>query len=355
MESISCEYASADVRMMGNDLYGASSRIQDGDELHSVYDFWHHDKHILLVISQAQNDLYHITKHSQYLINVSMHQRWKLTITSTSASPFPIHQSIIDPTRKPILDLRCMDASDIGSDGDAVLVAMGVGRSVFLVLATHLSHGQVHWQQHSFHWKSDVMDVSIGAWTRQHAILLVGTRAGSIVSYSISVEGTLVVHPQLYHYAYKSSGSVCHLSFVRGSEFVCAYSNGDLLLGDASRMHCQPTRMFRGHSNHFRQGLVRTNELTQGFSVEPCKRLLACAGDNYRVCIWSLDDPDPLTCLLVPSSTQTHEFPSLITSLAWCSPAPDLSRPDASTSGLCLALGCGSDLFLYSTDMLPPP
>lgn len=244
--------------MTGYHLYDAASRLQDGDDLHLVYDFWNDGRQVLLVMSQARSDLYHVTKQSHYLINASIHHRWKLTITSTSLSPFPVRQSICDQSRKPQLDLRCMDACDIGTDGDAVIIAMGVGRTVFLVFGSHLGYNQVLWKQHALYLKSDIMDVSIGIHTQESATLLVGTRAGMVHAYSMSMGDSLDVEPQESAYEYRPHGSVCHLSFVCGSEFLCAYSNGDLILGDVSRMRCQPSRKFLGHCNHFRQGLVRT-------------------------------------------------------------------------------------------------
>lgn len=330
--------------MTGHQLYDGPSRLQEAGDLHSVYDFWDNGRQVLFIVSQAQSDLYHMTSRSQFLLNVSMQNRWKLTITSSSASPFPLQQSFYDTSRKPPLDLRCMDACDMGTDGDALLVAMGVGRTVFLVLGRCLGSTSAHWQQHAIFMKSDVMNVSIGVQTHRDATLLVGTRAGVIHSYTISTDDLLRVDSPAHQYAFKSHGSVCHLSFVQGPEFVCAYSNGDLLLGDITRMHCKPTRVFRGHCNHFRQGLVRIDELTQGFSVDPSRRLLACAGDDYRVRIWSLDESEPLACLVSPSDLRSHEFPSLITALQWCVPATDTTSLNGSLSELCLALGCESHL-----------
>ena len=244
--------------MTGNHLYDASSRLQDEDELQSVYNFWQRDQQLLVIMSQAQCDLYHITKQSHYLINASMHHRWRLTITSTSASPFSIRESICDYSRRPQLDLRCMDACDIGSGGESVLIALGVGQTVFLIIGSHLGYSNALWRQHSLPLKSDIMDGSVGARTQRNATLLVGTRAGTIHLYTLNIDDNLTVDTEDSHYKFRPRGSVCHLSFVYGSEFLCAYSNGDLILGDVSRMFCQPTRAFRGHCNHFRQGLVCT-------------------------------------------------------------------------------------------------
>ena len=88
-------------------------------------------------------------------------------------------------------------------------------------------------------------------------------------------------------------------------------------------------------------------ELTRskGFAVHPTHRLLACAGDDRRVRLWSLDYSEPILALQGPDASQ-DEFPALVNSLLWC---PDrLMSEDLARAPLTLAVACQNNVFLYT-------
>ena len=88
-------------------------------------------------------------------------------------------------------------------------------------------------------------------------------------------------------------------------------------------------------------------ELTRskGFAVHPTHRLLACAGDDRRVRLWSLDYSEPILALQGPDASQ-DEFPALVNSLLWC---PDrLMSEDLARAPLTLAVACKNNVFVYT-------
>ena len=87
----------------------------------------------LVLLSSASQTWYTCTRTSQLLIEVSMHKRWILSLTSTSDSPYRVQVSFRDPSRKPQGDIRCIDAVDL--DASRVLIAISAGP----VSYTHLT------------------------------------------------------------------------------------------------------------------------------------------------------------------------------------------------------------------------
>lgn len=82
----------------------------------------------------------------------------------------------------------------------------------------------------------------------------------------------------------EGEGSVTNLEIVSSDELIVARINGQVQLVDTTT--CQVKQQFRGHVNSYAFDL--------GFAVEGGLRLMALAGLDRRVRVWSLDSPLPL-------------------------------------------------------------
>lgn len=287
----------------------------------------------LVLLSSASQTRYACTSTSQLLVEVSMHTRWVLSLTSTCDSPYRVQVSFHDPSRKPQGDIRCIDAVDL--DASRMLIAIGAGRRVHLVQVHILAEKQADWHMYTKEYPSDVMCVTIrssGASTCTD--VLCGLRSGNIQTMRMGPDDTWL--PEIT-FSFASKGALCHIQCVHDTLFVAAYTNGDLVMGDITRMRDAPLRFFKGHVNQFMQGLVRILLLTQGFDVDPIHHMLACSGSDQRVRIWSLNHADPV-CVLPPPGTH-DQFPQHVQALAWSRTS---DRP------LTLAVACGQDVQIFA-------
>ena len=308
---------------LSNGTYFSRSQIlpQDNDYEH------------LVLLSSASQTSYTCASASQLLVEVSMHKRWALSLTSTCNSPYRVQVSFRDPSRKPQGDLRCIDAVDL--DASRVLIAIGAGRHVHLVQVRIMAEKQADWHMYTKEYPSDVMCVSIRSSGASACVdVLCGLRSGSIHTIRSGPDHTWLPGTT---FSFVSKGALCHIQCIHDTLFVAAYTNGDLVMGDIARMRDAPLRFFKGHVNQFMQGLVRIPLLTQGFDVDPIHHMLACSGSDQRVRIWSLDHADPV-CILSPPGDH-DQFPQHVQSLAW-------SR--ASERPLTLAVACGHDVHIFA-------
>lgn len=88
--------------------------------------------------------------------------------------------------------------------------------------------------------------------------------------------------------------------------------------------------------------------------------LIACAGDDCRVRVWSLDRADPCVSTTEPAvpphqSQKLEEvvFPEQIHALCWASPPPMASSSDTAGVFPALLVGCAQKVYQY--DLTPPP
>ena len=214
----------------------------------------------LVLLSSASQTWYTCTKTSQLLIEVSMHKRWILSLTSTSDSPYRVQVSFRDPSRKPQGDIRCIDAVDLAAS--RVLIAISAGRHVHLVQVRIMAERQADWCMYTKDYPSDVMCVSIrSSGASACADVLCGLRSGSIHTIRSGPDHTWLPGTT---FSFVSKGALCHIQCIQDTLFVAAYTNGDLVMGDLARMRDAPLRFFKGHVNQFMQGLVRIPPLTPG-------------------------------------------------------------------------------------------
>lgn len=100
---------------------------------------------------------------------------------------------------------------------------------------------------------------------------------------------------------------------------------------------------------------------TQGVSIDSTHGLVACAGDDCRVRVWSLDRADPCfpaTESAVPphQSRKLEEivFPEQVHALRWVSSPSMGSSSDTSGAFPALLVGCAQRVYQYDLAPLPP-
>lgn len=219
-----------------------------------------HETHEELILrSPAPQTWYTFTDKSKLLVEVTLDTRWAISITSTHESPFSVHVTL-DPSKKPLMDIRCIDAVDLQSSHNDILVAIGAGRFIYMIHASLAHERQADWCIHSEQCPSDVMCVAIcRPLATLPAHVLCGLRSGAIHGMYMGLDHSWRSESI---FSFVSSGALCHVQFIHDTFFVAAYTNGDLVMGDYARMHDAPIRHYVGHRNKFMQGLVSTIQMT---------------------------------------------------------------------------------------------
>lgn len=143
---------------------------------------------------------------------IDMSNRWAVTLFSTSESAYRVCSTFRDPSTNPQRDLRC--ATLAGS-----VAVIGTGRCIHIVEArkSGVDVG-IDWKHHSLTFSSDVIDVCA-----RGLLLLVGLRSGRIQSVVLSRK------PRIGRsFSFQSSGAVTAIRIANHTEFVAAYTNGDV-------------------------------------------------------------------------------------------------------------------------------
>lgn len=195
---------------------------------------------------------------------------------------------------------------------------------------------------------SDVMSVSLAEGAEATACsLLAGLRSGTVLRHAVGPANLSIALGSRETFPFQSRGAVTHVVPINDREFISAYTNGDLVLGDMSRFSEPPARRFAGHQNRYLQGL--------GIAVEDSHRLLACAGDDNRVRIWSLDECDPIAEYVEHTSSemlQARIFPAPVLSLAWTGTAPasdDAALPRSTDAFPHLAVATAQTILTFAS------
>ena len=228
---------------------------------------------------------------------------------------------------------------------------------------------------------SDAMCVQLRQSTGSGATLLVGLRAGRILKYNIEIHpaslGVSRDSRELLNFV--SQGAVTHLEMVNETECVAAYTNGDVrittldlslifaswfyltLVASASRRYGSSTdteTLSYLLWYVFRRLVIHRLTDYKGLAVHAKHRLLACAGQDARVRIWSLDDTSPLYDEAGPTSEPrpgqdsplcTSIFPKPPQALAWCDAETMDIKGTASSSILPrLAVGVSQTVYIFA-------
>lgn len=97
----------------------------------------------------------------------------------------------------------------------------------------------------------------------------------------------------------------------------------------------------------------------QGVSTDPSHGLVACAGDDCRVRVWTLDRADPCLPSIEPAvpphqSRKLEEivFPEQVHALCWANSLP-MGSSDTSSASPVLLVGCAQHVYQYA--LTPPP
>ncbi|WFD07663.1 60S ribosomal protein L25 [Malassezia vespertilionis] len=131
--------------------------------------------------------------------------------------------------------------------------------------------------------RCDVMALAIHPSADQkQAMLLIGLRSGTVMGYYFDMHGLLHVSEKAFQkvaisapqhvFSYRSQGAVCHIEFVNATEFIASYTNGDMVLADASRLSDPPLCQYKGHCNHYSTGLARFCPLTPPSMTKPTEK-----------------------------------------------------------------------------------
>lgn len=236
------------------------------------------------------------------VLRIDVADRWRATLCSTSKSASRVHATFSDPSVRPNRELKCATLT-------GRTAVFGTGGAVQIVRVKR-HNVKIDWSHCALTFPSDVIDVCA---YRRYA--LVGLRSGRIARVTLGKKPHVSAN-----FSYHSAGAVTRLALASESEFVVAYTNGDLILGDIHTM--RPIRHFSEHQNKFMFGL--------GLCVDKRHRMLACGGDDKRVRVWSLDYEHP-SVVLGPVGTDC------VTALSWI---PDTHRPSAPLPALAAASGC---------------
>ncbi|PKI83165.1 Rpl25p [Malassezia vespertilionis] len=206
-------------------------------------------------------------------------------------STSPYQAQCIDQSKHANPDLRCMAVLNLpdgkGNGAQAVpnpMVVLGVGKVM-----------ETSWYPFRFMLPSDVMALAIHPSADQkQAMLLIGLRSGTVMGYYFDMHGLLHVSEKAFQkvaisapqhvFSYRSQGAVCHIEFVNATEFIASYTNGDMVLADASRLSDPPLCQYKGHCNHYSTGLahVATKLVTKGSSGQKVLRKVRTSASFYR-------------------------------------------------------------------------
>lgn len=126
-------------------------------------------------------------------------------------------------------------------------------------------------------------------------VLYCGTRSGKILAwpYFAQMAGSIPIVPPIA-IPFEAEGSVTNIAIVSATELLVVRINGSIQLVDIATGEVK--QRYLGHVNSYRYKLA--------FAVDKESRLLALAGIDSRVRVWSLDSPLPLgtsTTTLTPA------------------------------------------------------
>ncbi|SPO30408.1 uncharacterized protein UTRI_06338 [Ustilago trichophora] len=128
-------------------------------------------------------------------------------------------------------------------------------------------------------------DIMATAFDLSGGVLYCGTRSGLVLAWGWR-RSAVMIHPVQDHLStiLQGTSSVTNLRTVSSDELLVVRINGEVQLFDTTMG--QVKRQYQGHVNSY--------DFKLGFAVDPELRLLALAGLDRRVRVWSLDSPLPL-------------------------------------------------------------